>query len=104
MFVILQTTLLLPTYSGVVVHTFRAYDPDEDTELKFEIISGNVARHFSINRTTGDVFVAEPNNLLKQYSLTVKVRIEHVYTAVQHELWCYISVRMTCFAEPLAQC
>lgn len=71
---LLQATLLVPTYEGVIVQTTSAVDPDLNTILTYEIASGNSARKFAIRERTGEIYVRDSNALRSVYSLRVKVR------------------------------
>ena len=69
----LQTTLLTPTYEGVILHSLEAYDPDLNSDLFYEIVSGNTGDKFSIEHDTGVLYVSHPTDLLNQYNLRIKV-------------------------------
>lgn len=72
----MQTTVLVPTYEHVVIHSSPAYDPDTGSDLTYEIISGNSQSQFDIDTKSGDVFVSEPQGLGGSYNLAVKVNVK----------------------------
>ena len=74
---VLQTTLLVPTYQGVIIHTELAVDEDLNSVLQYQIISGNTDRKFAIDSEKGAVYVQDPQSLRPSYNLGVKVRMRY---------------------------
>lgn len=70
---ILQALVLVPTYHNVIIHSAPAYDPDEDSDLVYEIVSGNSQSRFGVDSETGDIYVVDPVDLDDSYDLVVKV-------------------------------
>lgn len=67
-----NTTLLLPTYTGVRVVQVAAHDADlEGPSLRYALVAGDHEGHFEVRPDTGEVVVREPNGLQGLYRLVV---------------------------------
>ncbi|KAL1434882.1 hypothetical protein MTO96_001759 [Rhipicephalus appendiculatus] len=77
-----NTTLLLPTYTGVRVAQVAAHDPDlEGPNLRYSLVAGDHEGHFEVRPDTGEVVVREPSGLQGLYRLLVSVTDSRSETA-----------------------
>lgn len=80
-----ETVVLLPTYIGVEVLKFEAFDPDMTSDLNknadkspapqllYSLVDSNV-EHFAVEPNTGVVTVINPSLNRDRYRFNVKVR------------------------------
>uniref|UniRef100_A0A3P8XZ66 FAT atypical cadherin 1b n=1 Tax=Esox lucius TaxID=8010 RepID=A0A3P8XZ66_ESOLU len=70
-----ETSVVVPTYTGVKVISLHATDEDlrAGSKLMFSITDGNIGGKFMIDSTSGVILVQNPNHLRNRYTLTVRV-------------------------------
>ncbi|KNC25725.1 putative Fat-like cadherin-related tumor suppressor [Lucilia cuprina] len=69
-----NVTLYLPTYEGVRVAQITAIDMDSnnDSDIRYDIVDGNVNNSFEINKFTGEITLRNMSKLDPSYALHVR--------------------------------
>ncbi|XP_075164704.1 FAT atypical cadherin kugelei [Haematobia irritans] len=70
----MNTTLYIPTYSGIEVMQVRAIDPDVgiDNNIRYDIVDGNINDSFEINNSTGLITTKNIYEMLPKFTLHIR--------------------------------
>ncbi|KAM7357712.1 FAT atypical cadherin kugelei isoform 3-T4 [Cochliomyia hominivorax] len=70
----INVTVYLPTYEGVRVAKITAIDMDtkDDSEIRYDIVDGNLNNSFEINNFTGEITLRNISKLSSFYTLHVR--------------------------------